>query len=537
MATGTGKTRMAVALVEQLMKAGWVKRVLFLADRTALVRQAKNAFKAHLPSVTPVDLTKETETSGSRVLLSTYPTMMNALDEAKGAEKRFGPGYFDLIIIDEAHRSVYQKYRAIFEYFDALLLGLTATPRDEVDRDTYGLFDLETGVPTYYYELDEAVADEYLVPAKGIPVDVKFQRTGIRYNDLSDEEKEEYERVFGDPETGEGPDEISGAALNLWLFNQDTVDQVLRHLMEHGLRVAGGDRLGKTIIFARNHKHAVYIQERFDANYPLLKGKAARVIDSHDAYAENLLEQFATPTKEPTIAISVDMLDTGVDVPEIVNLVFFKPVRSKTKFHQMMGRGTRLREDLFGPGDDKECFYVFDFCGNFDFFDEHPDGVTSRPPPPMRALLFDRRLRLAAKLAEEGGAEGFEDVDPRRSPRPGPRSEHGQLPRPPAPDARRGVLGSGRVGPADPRGPPGPDRQAGGVAERERGVRRARPPVRPPDPERAARAGRGAEQRSRASRGGSATWPPLWRRRRTSRWSTPSSTSSRSSRAIGSGRA
>ena len=343
MATGTGKTRTAIALTELLQKANWVKRVLFLADRNALLAQAGNAYKNLLPTVTPTDLTKEKEHTTSRLLLSTYPTMMNLIDDAKAGIKRFGPGYFDLIIIDEAHRSVYHKYRAIFEYFDSLLLGLTATPRDEIDRNTYRLFGLKEGMPTFAYELDEAIQDGFLVPPRAVSVPLKFQREGIRYDDLSEDEQLEYEVTFYDDETGDVPDHIDASALNKWLFNTDTVDRVLMHLMENGIKVDGGDTLGKTIIFAKNHKHAVFIQERFDVNYPHLKGQFARVIDSHDTYAQSLLEDFTQASSMPQIAISVDMLDTGIDIPEIVNLVYFKLVRSRTKFHQMLGRGTRLR--------------------------------------------------------------------------------------------------------------------------------------------------------------------------------------------------
>ncbi len=376
MATGTGKTRLAIATVDMLMKQDWVRRVLFLADRNALLTQAKREFKRHLPHTTPVDLTQEKEKDDSRLVFSTYPTMMNCIDDQRrDGARRFGVGHFDLVIIDEAHRSVYQKYRAIFEYFDSLLLGLTATPRDEVDRDTYGLFGLEQGVPTFAYELDQAVRDGYLVPFKPISVPTKFSRHGIKYQDLPDDEKAEYEETFYDEETGTMPAEIDSAALNQWLFNKDTVDKILAVLMERGLKVEGGDKLGKTIIFATNHNHAEFIVERFDANYPHLKGKFCRLIDNQVKYAQSLIDEFYVGDKDPQIAVSVDMLDTGIDVPECVNLVFFKRVRSKTKFWQMIGRGTRLCPDLFGPGQDKECFYVFDCCENLEFFGRESGGL------------------------------------------------------------------------------------------------------------------------------------------------------------------
>ena len=206
--------------------------MLFLADRVALVNQAMNAFKKHLPEASPVNLVTEKEAEG-RVFVSTYPTMMGLIDETKNGQRRFGPGHFDLIIIDEAHRSVYQKYGAIFEYFDSLLVGLTATPRDEIDRDTYGLFDLEKGVPTDSYDLKDAVADGFLVPSKPVSVPLKFQREGIKYENLSDEEKEQWDAKEWD-EDGTTPDFVEAEAVNKWLFNIDTVDKVLEHLMTRG---------------------------------------------------------------------------------------------------------------------------------------------------------------------------------------------------------------------------------------------------------------------------------------------------------------
>ena len=336
MATGSGKTRTVIALVDLLMRAGWVKRVLFLADRTALVNQAAGAFKSHLPDSAPVNLVTE-RTSEGRVFLSTYPTMMNLIDGRQQGQAKFGPGHFDLIIIDEAHRSVYQRFKAIFEYFDSFLVGLTATPKDEVDKNTYSLFDLEDGVPTDAYSLDEAVADGYLVPARPISVPLKIVRSGLRYDELSEEEKDHWDMLeWGEDEI---PDSVEAAEINKRLFNEDTVDLVLEHLMKNGIKVEGGDRIGKTIIFAKNQGHAKFIEKRFNAAYPALAGHFARVI-THETgpYAQTLIDDFSKKNSVPHIAISVDMLDTGIDVPEVVNLVFFKQVRSKTKFWQMMGR-------------------------------------------------------------------------------------------------------------------------------------------------------------------------------------------------------
>ncbi len=396
MATGAGKTRTVIALADLLMRANWVKRVLFLADRKALVKQAANAFKAHLPGAAAVNLLEEKHQEG-RVYISTYPTMMGLIDEAGDDGRRFGVGHFDLIVIDEAHRSVYRKYKAIFDYFDSLLVGLTATPKGEVDRDTYRLFDLQTGVPTDAYGLDEAVKDGYLVPPKAVSLTTDFLDTGIHYDKLTDEEKETWDALEWSDD-GTVPGIVDAPALNKWLFNADTVDRVLEHLMAQGLKVEDGDRLGKTIIFAKNHDHAAFIASRFDANYPHLAGHFARVIDFQTTYAQSLIDDFSNPGKNPHIAISVDMLDTGIDIPEVVNLVFFKPVRSKTKFWQMIGRGTRLRPGLFGPGRHKEFFYIFDWCRNFEFFNENPETTVGGGADSLSKRLFTARVTLVAEL-------------------------------------------------------------------------------------------------------------------------------------------
>jgi len=402
MATGSGKTRLSISIVDILLRAGWVRRVLFLADRITLVNQAKRAFKAALPHVTTASLLDDRE-EDARVLFSTYPTMMNCIDGTRKDQKGlFSVNHFDLVIIDEAHRSVYQKYGAIFEYFDSLLAGLTATPRGEVDRNTYKLFELLDHQPTFAYDLEQAVADGFLVPPRAISVPLKFQREGIKYDELSPEEQEEYELTeeFYDKETGELIEEIGSPALNKWLFNIDTVDKVLAHLMENGIKVEGGDKIGKTIIFAKNSKHAAFIVERFDKNYPALAGKFCRQVDYSVKYVQSLIDDFSIKTKDPQIAVSVDMLDTGIDVPEVVNLVFFKIVRSKIKFWQMIGRGTRLCPDLFFFGDDKSEFAVFDYCQNFEFFDANPEGFEGGAQESIKQKVFKRRLDLIHALDE-----------------------------------------------------------------------------------------------------------------------------------------
>ena len=413
MATGSGKTRTAASIVDMLTKSNWVKRVLFLADRNALVTQAKNSFKEHLPHLSAIDLTKESEDTGTRMVFSTYPTIMNKIDSLKSDDGRFyGVGHFDLIIIDEAHRSVYQKYRSIFEYFDSLLLGLTATPKKDIDKNTYSLFEIEDDNPTFSYELDQAVKDEFLVPPKAIEVPIKFPLEGVKYKELPEKDKAQYEELFGDPTTGTVTiEEIDKGKINSWLFNKDTVDKVLAHLMENGLKVAGGDKLGKTIIFAKNHKHAIFIEQRFNKNYPEYGGSFLRVIDNQADKAQDLLEKFCEDKDEmePQIAVSVDMMDTGVDAPRVVNLVFFKRVRSYSKYWQMIGRGTRLRPDLFAPGEDKEHFVIFDFCANFDFFEEYPDGLTGTSSKPLSQQIFETKLDLIIALRQKEDTSPEED--------------------------------------------------------------------------------------------------------------------------------
>ncbi|MGW1817103.1 DEAD/DEAH box helicase family protein [Streptomyces sp. NPDC002125] len=401
MATGSGKTRTVIALSDLMMRANWVKRVLFLADRKVLVKQAANAFKNQLPGAPVANLLDEKNTN-ARVYVSTYPTLINLINEVDDSGmRRFGPGYFDLIVVDEAHRSIYQKYGAIFDYFDALLVGLTATPKDEIDRNTYRRFQLEDGVPTDVYSLEEAVADGYLVPARAVEVPLKFQRGGIRYADLSDEEKERWDDLDW-TEDGSIPDEVSSEELNKYLYNDHTADLALQTLMTHGVKVAGGDRLGKTIIFAANNDHAEHLAKRFNENYPEYRGEFAQVITYRKEYAQSLIDQFSSPTKAPHIAISVDMLDTGVDIPEVVNLVFFKLVRSKTKFWQMIGRGTRLCPDLFGPNRDKDGFLVFDLCQNIEFFNQNLMKAEGKLGPSLAQRIFTGRADLLLALDGEG---------------------------------------------------------------------------------------------------------------------------------------
>ncbi|MFC5469285.1 DEAD/DEAH box helicase family protein [Cohnella suwonensis] len=397
MATGTGKTRTASSLTDVLSRGGYVTNVLFLADRTALVKQAKDDFKNYLPDMSLCNLLSNKEDKTARIVFSTYPTMLNAIDSAKSddGKKLFTPAHFDLIIVDEAHRSIFKKYRAIFEYFDGMIVGLTATPKTEVDRNTYDFFEMESGVPTYAYDYETAVQkDHVLVPYNNIEITMKFLDEGISYDELSAEDRARYEEDFTD-EDGEMPDYIPSPAVNEHIFNQGTVDHVLEDLMTKGIKVAGGDRLGKTIIFAQNKKHAQFIVDRFNKLYPMYNGSFAKKIISEDSYAQSAIDEFKIADKEPHVAVSVDMLDTGIDVPQIVNLVFFKRVRSKTKFWQMIGRGTRLCKHLFGHGQHKTRFVIFDYLGNFEFFRQHQEGLPgSSDAVSLSEAIFAKRVKL-----------------------------------------------------------------------------------------------------------------------------------------------
>ena len=397
MATGSGKTRTVIALCDVLLQHGWVKNILFLADRNSLVTQAKRSFVNLLPDLSVTNLCEEKDNYSAHCVFSTYQTMMNCIDSIKDEQgKLFTSGHFDLVICDEAHRSIYNKYRDIFNYFDAPLVGLTATPKDEIDKNTYEIFELESGVPTYGYELAQAVTDGFLVDFMSVETKLKFIEQGIAYDELSEEDREAYENTFED-ENGELPERIASSALNEWVFNEDTIKQVLHILMTNGLRIDYGEKLGKTIIFAKNHRHAEKIYEVFNKEYPHLPG-FAKVIDNKINYVQSLIDEFSDPKKLPQIAISVDMLDTGIDVPECLNLVFFKKVMSKAKFWQMIGRGTRLCPGLV-DGVDKSKFYIFDFCGNFEFFRMNKGKATPNQLA-LQGAIFNLKAQMAFKLQD-----------------------------------------------------------------------------------------------------------------------------------------
>ena len=397
MATGSGKTRTVIALCDVLLQHGWVKNILFLADRNSLVTQAKRSFVNLLPDLSCTNLCEEKDNYTAHCVFSTYQTMMNCIDNVKDEQgKLFTCGHFDLVICDEAHRSIYNKYRDIFNYFDAPLVGLTATPKDEIDKNTYEVFELENGVPTYGYELAQAVKDGYLVDFLSVETKLKFIEQGIAYNELSEADREAYENTFED-ENGELPEKIVSSALNEWVFNEDTIRQVLHVLMTEGIKIDYGQKLGKTIIFAKNHSHAEKIYEIFNREYPHLPG-FAKVIDNKIGYAQSLIDDFSDPKKLPQIAISVDMLDTGIDVPECLNLVFFKKVMSKAKFWQMIGRGTRLCPGL-RDGADKDKFYIFEFCGNFEFFRMN-SGKPTALQIALQGAIFSLKAQIVYKLQD-----------------------------------------------------------------------------------------------------------------------------------------
>lgn len=394
MATGTGKTRVAISLVDVLSRNNWVKNVLFLADRTSLVNQAKKNFAKLLPNMSICELSgNEEKDYNARLMFCTYQTMINYID---AEDKRFTSGRFDLIIIDEAHRSIFNKYGSIFAYFDSLLVGLTATPKSEVDANTYRIFGCESGIPNFDYSLEEAVKDKYLVNYKSFSRTTKLLKRGIKYNELTEDEKRQLDEYFVDePPT---PDfTVSEKELFKKIFNKNTCCEILEELMQYGIKTNGGELLGKSIIFAYNHHHAQMIVDCFHELYPEHPANYCQLIDNYVKYADDLILKFENDD-EFRIAVSVDMLDTGIDVPAVVNLVFFKPVKSKIKFVQMIGRGTRLCENLFGEGKDKTHFIIFDYCGNFEYFDAHPDGTDGMGGRSLSQRLFEVRLDILHEL-------------------------------------------------------------------------------------------------------------------------------------------
>lgn len=400
MATGSGKTRVSISLCDVLIRNRWVKNILFLADRNALVEQAYVNFEKLLPDYSMTRLDQPKPDLNARFVFSTYQTMIRYIDSDK---KNFSVGRFDLIIIDEAHRSVFGKYTAILDYFDALMVGLTATPREDVDRSTYELFELD-GEPNFAYELAEAVDDKYLVNFVVMNRTSKHLSEGIKYKELTAEQKEQFEDIWkyeaarSEDGTTPTPRDIRSSEIIDYIYNEKTIDLVLEDLMKTGLTVNGGDTIGKTIIFAHKHEHAVKIVERFQKQYPEYGSDFCVLIDNKVTKAQDLINNFEVRGKMPQIVVSVDMMDTGIDVPDVLNLVFFKQVKSKIKFWQMVGRGTRKSPDVHGEGMDKQFFNIYDWCGNFDFFDVTPEGEPQLPMISVTERLFDLRVDMALAL-------------------------------------------------------------------------------------------------------------------------------------------
>ena len=399
MATGTGKTRMSIGLIKAMTDMGWIKNVLYLADRVVLVKNPLSKMEQFLPNIHSTRLDTVNPDLSARIIVSTLQTMNNAVDTVidENGRKLLSTGHFDLIIIDEAHRSIYNKYREIFNHFDGLVVGMTATPKDDIDRNTFHFFGINGAnpEPTFGYELQEGIDDKILVGYKAIIVNTKFMREGMDPEEMDDEEREAYYKTVG-----KHYPRVSPSQMNNYVFNYDTIAKVLNDLMEKGLKIEAGSKLGKTIIFARNHRHAEAIKQVFDKEYPLLARMGfCEVIDNKVERPEHLIDKFDEPTSMPQIAISVDMLDTGVDVEEILNLVFFKPVFSKTKFNQMIGRGTRICKGLI-DGNDKEYFLIFDYCGNFDFFHQKPEGMVLTDTGSIQGRIFLLKSQIILLLQD-----------------------------------------------------------------------------------------------------------------------------------------
>ena len=400
-ATGTGKTRLAIAISDVAMQAGWVKRVLFLCDRRELRKQAKNAYSEFLSAPVTILTSKSVDDDVNSIFLATYPAMDKVY-------QRFDPGFFDLIIADESHRSIYNVYGDLFRYFDALELGLTATPVEMVSRSTCRLFGCDFKQPTANYTLDRAIEEEYLVPYEVVKHTTKFLREGIKGHALTADELAQLEEQGIDPNALD----FESGEIDRAIYNKDTNRKILQNLMDHGIRQADCQTLGKTIVFARNHRHAKLLEELFNVMYPQYAGRFCQVIDNYDPRAEALIDDFKGDgsNDQLTIAISVDMLDTGIDVPEVVNIVFARPVKSPIKFWQMVGRGTRLCKDLFGPGKHKTRFQIFDHWGVVEYHGMKQRDVTISQSKALMQRLFEARLALAKESLNKGEVDHFDTL-------------------------------------------------------------------------------------------------------------------------------
>ena len=400
MATGTGKTRTCIAFVDAMMRAGWAERVLFLVDRIALQTQALDAFKEHLPNEPrwpkPDDTGLEKD---RRIYVSTYPTMLNIIRDEKNI---LSPHFFDLIVVDESHRSIYNTYQEVLDYFNTLTLGLTATPTDVIDHNTFDLFECEDGVPTFAYSYDEALTHipPYLNGFRVLKIQTRFQEEGINKRTIALEDQKKLMLE------GKQVDEIDyeGTEIEKTVINRGTNTLIVREFMEECIKDDNGVLPGKTIFFCISKAHARRMEVIFDSLYPEYRGELAKVIVSEDprVYGKGgLLDQFKT-NNMPRVALSVDMLDTGIDILEITNLVFAKPVFSYTKFWQMIGRGTRLLEkSKIKPWcTQKDTFLILDCWDNFEYFKINPRGVMPKPQIPLPVRLFGLRLDKIEKTGE-----------------------------------------------------------------------------------------------------------------------------------------
>lgn len=405
MATGTGKTRTCIALVDALMRAGWVERVLFLVDRIALRDQTLEAFKEHLPNEPrwPKQGEKEIATD-RRIYVSTYPTMLNVI---RNEEKSLSPHFFDLIVVDESHRSIYNTYQEILDYCNTITLGLTATPTDVIDHNTFQLFECEDGIPTFAYSYDEAVnhIPPFLINFQVMKIKTKFQDEGINKRTIS---LEDQQKLILE---GKEIEEINyeGTEIERKVINRGTNALIVREFMEESIKDANGVLPGKTIFFCISKAHARRVEEIFDSLYPEYRGELAKVLVSEDprVYGKGgLLDQFVY-NDMPRIAISVDMLDTGIDVRELVNLVFAKPVYSYTKFWQMIGRGTRLLEpEKIKPWcTQKDNFLILDCWDNFEYFKLNPRGKELKGQIPLPVRLFGVRLEKIEEARTQSNSE------------------------------------------------------------------------------------------------------------------------------------
>ncbi|WP_373003274.1 DEAD/DEAH box helicase family protein [Sulfurimonas sp.] len=390
MATGTGKTRTVISLVDVLLRAGKVKRVLFLADRRELAGQALDDFKEHMPNQSRQRIESNTFEKTKRIYVSTFQTMMSLLKTTDISQ-----GFFDLIIADESHRSIYNYYGQLFLKFDAIKMGLTATPVEFADRDTYKFFSAVGGNPTFAYTYEEAIKDKFLSPYDVVDVKTNFLADGIRFEMLP---KEEQERLLVDGYDAAEID-FEGSAVEKMVKNDDTNRKILTTLMEDGYKNPVTNLPAKTIVFAINKSHANRLAKLFDELYPQYNSEVAKVITSELNNADELIKEFKDKydnnNSKFSIAISVGMLDTGIDVPKIMNLVFAKPVFSKAKFWQMIGRGTRLYDGDYK----KEKFVIFDFWSNFEYFNEKPSGEIPKEQTSLHRQIFEQNLELLKNLS------------------------------------------------------------------------------------------------------------------------------------------